>query len=215
VSLDPRIEALRKEYDLRKDDFWELPQKRGSYCIKHSAIEVVAAKAGVVFDPPQVLEANGVNGVAAICVKGTMGDRSYWSIGEASPKNNKNAYPFAMAEKRAIDRVVLKLVGLHGLLYSEEESDEFKEPPTAPLPPVRVVTGKTIADEPTESERKTVALLKTGVDQAMTISALKAWWAYGQTQSLLKTLPDALRADVEDHKETRKAVLTAELRMAG
>lgn len=219
MSLDPRIEALRKEYDLRKDDFWELPQKRGSYCIKHSAIEVVAAKAGVVFDPPQVLEANGVNGVAAICVKGTMGDRSYWSIGEASPKNNKNAYPFAMAEKRAIDRVVLKLVGLHGLLYSEEESDDFKEPPAVPARPVRVVTGKTIAElppeEPTESERKTVALLKAGVVNAYTLPDLKDWWADGQTQSLLKTLPAAMRADVEEHKEQRKAELSAELRMAG
>src|SRR3954469_9473986 len=28
--------------------------------------------------------------------------------------------------KRAKDRVILKLVGLHGLLYSEEEADEFK-----------------------------------------------------------------------------------------
>ena len=226
MSLDPRIEALRKEYDLRKDDFWELPQKRGSYCIKHSALEVVAAKAGVVFDTPQVLEANGVNGVAAICVRGTMGDRSYWSIGEASPKNNKNAYPFAMAEKRAIDRVVLKLVGLHGLLYSEEESDDFKEPAGAPERPVRVVTGKTVhiqgehgysvlSDEPTESERKTVALLKTGIDAATTLPDLKVWWMEKQTQSLLNTLPDRMRADVEDHKEGRKADLMAGMRMAG
>jgi hypothetical protein len=31
-----------------------------------------------------------------------------------------------MAEKRAKDRVILKLVGLHGDVYSEEEADEFK-----------------------------------------------------------------------------------------
>ena len=47
-------------------------------------------------------------------------------MGEASPKNNKNAYPWAMAEKRAKDRVILKLIGLHGLVYSEQEADEFK-----------------------------------------------------------------------------------------
>ena len=32
-----------------------------------------------------------------------------------------------MAEKRAKDRVILKLVGLHGYVYSEDESDEFQE----------------------------------------------------------------------------------------
>ena len=54
-----------------------------------------------------------------------MKDASEWSIGEASPYNNKNAYPFAMAEKRAKDRVILKLVGLHGDVYSQDEADEF------------------------------------------------------------------------------------------
>ena len=32
-----------------------------------------------------------------------------------------------MAEKRAKDRVILKLAGIHGDAYSEEESDDFKE----------------------------------------------------------------------------------------
>jgi hypothetical protein len=55
-----------------------------------------------------------------------MGNRVEWATGEASPKNNKNGYPWAMAEKRAKDRVVLKLVGIHGLVYSEDEADDFK-----------------------------------------------------------------------------------------
>lgn len=42
-----------------------------------------------------------------------------------------------MAEKRAKDRVILKLVGLHGYVYSEEESDDFKDakPNTGAIPP--------------------------------------------------------------------------------
>ena len=60
-------------------------------------------------------------------VMGHMGDKSEWSIGEASPSNNKNSYPYAMAEKRAKDRVILKLVGLHGDVYAEDEADSFKE----------------------------------------------------------------------------------------
>lgn len=215
MSKDPRIAALQKEYDLRDGDLWELPQKRGSYCIKHAALEIVAAKAGVVFDPPQVLEANGANGVAAICVRGTMGNRSQWSIGEASPKNNKNAYPFAMAEKRAIDRVILKLVGLHGLLYSEEESDDFAAPETRTA---RIGKGSVQVldkDEPTQSEQLTVEALRTGIKQAEGLAALKVWWADPKTQSLLKTLPAKLREAVEEDKENRKAALTADLRMAG
>jgi hypothetical protein len=49
------------------------------------------------------------------------------SYGESSPKNTKNSYPYAMAEKRAYDRCVLKLLGLHGFVYSEDEMpDEVK-----------------------------------------------------------------------------------------
>lgn len=121
MPLDPRIEEIRVRYDLGKTDFWELPQKKGTYCVKHSALEIVAAKAGIRFDMPQIIEANGGDGVAAVCVRGELGDRFIWSIGECSPKNNRNAYPWAMAEKRAIDRVILKLIGIHGLVYSEDE----------------------------------------------------------------------------------------------
>lgn len=133
-TLDPRVEAIRKEYGLAREDVWELPQKRGTYCVKHAALEVVAAKAKIAFEAPQIIEADGGNGVAALCVRGAMGERTEWSIGEASPKNNRNAYPWAMAEKRAKDRVILKLVGLHGLAYSEDEADDFKEsaPKTTP-----------------------------------------------------------------------------------
>lgn len=207
MSKDPRIAALQKEYDLRDGDLWELPQKRGSYCIKHAALEIVAAKAGVVFDPPQVLEANGANGVAAICVRGTMGNRSQWSIGEASPKNNKNAYPFAMAEKRAIDRVILKLVGLHGLLYSEEESDDFEEPTTRTARVGRGAVQVLGADETTESERKTVDLLKAAIDMAKTADDLAEWKRKPDNVRLFGTLPAALRQAVADHAAMKMADL--------
>jgi hypothetical protein len=64
---------------------------------------------------------------------GKLGERTEWSFGEAATYNNKNAYPAAMAEKRAKDRVILKLLNAHGALYSEAEADEFKQPgqPTA------------------------------------------------------------------------------------
>jgi hypothetical protein len=129
ANLDPRIEAIRAQYGLERSDFWELPQKKGTWIAKHSALEVAAVKGGIVWSPPQVLEADGAGKCAAVCVSGSLGERVEWSIGEASPANNKNAYPFAMAEKRGKDRVVLKLLGIHGLAYSEDEADDFKALP--------------------------------------------------------------------------------------
>ena len=36
-------------------------------------------------------------------------------------------YPYAMAEKRAKDRVILKLLDIHGEVYSQEEADDFDD----------------------------------------------------------------------------------------
>ena len=38
-----------------------------------------------------------------------------------SPANSDFRYPVAMAEKRAVDRAVLKAVGIHGEVYSDVE----------------------------------------------------------------------------------------------
>ena len=55
-------------------------------------------------------------------------DGELYEVGEVSPKNCKNDYPFAMAFKRCFDRVVLKKskLAFYGV-YSEVEADEFKE----------------------------------------------------------------------------------------
>ena len=123
--LDPSIAKVFKEMDMDpKEAVWDC---HGTWVAYHRALERVAAIKGIRFDRPAVIEADGENKIAAICVFGKMGDREEWSIGEAAPGNNKNAYPWAMAEKRAKDRVILKLIGLSGLAYSEEEADDFKQ----------------------------------------------------------------------------------------
>ena len=51
-----------------------------------------------------------------------------YEVGEVSPKNCKNDYPFAMAFKRCFDRVVLKNSKLaYAGIYSDSEADEFAE----------------------------------------------------------------------------------------
>jgi hypothetical protein len=110
------------------DEIWEV-RTGGAWAIKHSALERVAAEHSITFEAPLMLEFHASDKIAVLCVTGKMGERQEWSIGEATPYNCKNAYPFAMAEKRAKDRVILKLLNSHGVLYSEAEADEFERRP--------------------------------------------------------------------------------------
>ncbi len=124
-KLDPRlVEILQQYHPDPRSALWDC---HGTWVILHKAVEIIAAKAGVRFDPPTIIEANAEKKIVSICVTGHLGDHSEWSIGEAAPNNNKNSYPYAMAEKRAKDRVVLKLIGLHGEIYSEDEADDFQK----------------------------------------------------------------------------------------
>jgi hypothetical protein len=126
MKIDPNLMAVLSQFhDDPQSAVWNC---HGTWVAYHKDLEVIAAKAGIEFDMPIVLEADSQNKCAALCVTGKLKDRTEWSIGEAAPANNKNQYPFAMAEKRAKDRVILKLIGLHGLVYSEEEADAFKPP---------------------------------------------------------------------------------------
>lgn len=120
-----------KKYGVSGDEIWEV-RRGGAWAIKHAALERVAAEQGVVFDRPAILEINLERKVVCICVFGTLGERTEWSVGEASPSNCTNAYPAAMAEKRAKDRVTLKLLNAHGSLYSESEAEEFGNDAPAP-----------------------------------------------------------------------------------
>ena len=141
---DPRIiEILKKYEEDPREAMWDC---HGVWVVYHKAIERIAARAGISFDMPEIVEARSAEKIAVIVARGFMGDRSEWSFGEAAPNNNKNAYPYAMAEKRAKDRVVLKLVGLHGLAYSEEESDDFKGEPSAAQKPTRHALRKDIGN---------------------------------------------------------------------
>lgn len=111
------------KYKICSDEVWEV--HGSTWVVKHKALERVAAEQGIVWERPAMVETCAASGIAVMVVFGKLGDKTEWSMGEASPKNNKNAYPYAMAEKRAKDRVILKLLATHGSLYSESEAEEF------------------------------------------------------------------------------------------
>ena len=131
-KLDPTLKDILSKYHDNPDKaVWDC---HGNWVAYHKALEQIAVKAGITFDSPYVMEADSANKCVALCVTGNMGERTEWATGEAAPGNNKNSYPFAMAEKRGKDRVILKLIGLHGHVYSEEESEDFKSNGTGVAP---------------------------------------------------------------------------------
>lgn len=59
---------------------------------------------------------------------GKRGEKIIQTFGECTPKNNSNAYPVAMAEKRAKSRIVLMLAGFYELgIFGEDEADDFSK----------------------------------------------------------------------------------------
>jgi hypothetical protein len=147
MSADTRIREVLAEFGetFNQDTVWRV---QGTPVISHKALERIAARAGIKFDMPTIVRAE--RDEAVLLVAGSRNDQREWSIGECLVNVNyrvsgkQAAYVYAMAEKRAKDRVILKLVQLHGLAYSEEEADEFKQgrreeqpaaPPAEPIDP--------------------------------------------------------------------------------
>lgn len=182
--------------------------------IKHACLERVAAKASIMFDAPQVLRAE--RDEAVILVTGRRGERMEWSIGEALVNGNYRvtgkmaAYPFAMAEKRAKDRVILKLINLHGLAYSEDEADDFKEAPapreTAAPPKQQPATQRgmpeqVLADDPPPN----VAALLHAIGLQETSEELYAWGV--ENKPAIDRLPTATADKVRAAYHARRGEL--------
>jgi len=122
-----KIKELAQKYDLSKDDFWELKRgTRSMWIITHDACEKIAAKENIQFGAPTIYR--DTNQDVAIVGDAKRGNKVIWSTGEASPKNCKAPYMFAMAEKRLKDRLILKLINAYEYgIYSDSEADNFKK----------------------------------------------------------------------------------------
>jgi translation initiation factor IF-2 len=155
---------------------------------------------------------------AVILVTGRIGDRVEWSIGEALVGVNyrvsgkQAAYVYAMAEKRAKDRVILKLIELHGLVYSEEEADEFKNGRPAQSEAAAPEAQAEAAPETTrvelvEAESEIEAQLKKKIDKAKSINAVTDLMLHADTQKSLNALSPALRDEVRDYAKAKLMAL--------
>jgi hypothetical protein len=182
---------------------------QGSVVIYHKALERIAAQAQIAFDRPETIRAE--RDEAVILVSGRLGDKSEWSYGEALVGVNyrvsgkQAAYVYAMAEKRAKDRVILKLIGLHGMLYSEEEADAFK----ADRPANDLSTSQSSGpDEPTNDDldaRVLVDEIKAQIDKAKSIVAVTDYML--AQAGVLERLPWGLRDNVRNYAKERLIAL--------
>lgn len=122
--LTNEIRERLKKYDMDPNEvLWDC---HGTPVMYHKYIEQMAVIEGIQLDAPVIIRNDP--GDVCILVSGTLGDHTEWSFGEASKSNNKNAYPFAMAEKRGKDRVILKLAGMSGHIYSDVDVVDGNSP---------------------------------------------------------------------------------------
>lgn len=120
------VELLKSNGISPQEAMWNC---HGTWVMKHWACEMVGAALKVKFEKPEIIERDVNSGVIVLLVSTVDGE---WTYGEVSKANCKNAYPWAMAEKRAKDRLILKVAGLHGVVYSQEESDTFSQSSVTP-----------------------------------------------------------------------------------
>ncbi len=206
-TTDKKIsEVLAKFGEPMAGNVWRV---QGTAVIYHKTLERIAAQAKVVFDEPKIIRAE--RDEAVIQVTGRMGDRVEWSIGEAligvnyRVSGKQAAYVYAMAEKRAKDRVILKLIELHGYVYSEEEADEFKhgrpgeaQPASeAPKTTVEVIGADGAKTGSVEEE------LKQKIKKAKTINAVTDLMLHADTQKTLADLPEGIRDEIRDYAKAR------------
>ncbi|MEE1657437.1 trna delta -isopentenylpyrophosphate transferase [Microvirga sp. CF3062] len=209
-TTDKKIsEVLAKFGEPMAGNVWRV---QGTAVVYHKTLERIAAQANVVFDEPKIIRAE--RDEAVIQVTGRMGERIEWSIGEAligvnyRVSGKQAAYVYAMAEKRAKDRVILKLIELHGYVYSEEEADEFKQGrPGFADPHVEIEKTEPQAQkgrvEAAASDGKVEDDLKAKIKKAKTINAVTDLMLHADTQKVLAELPEGIRDEIRDYAKAR------------
>lgn len=210
---------------LDQDDTWVVQK---TPVVKHKALERLACALKINFSVPDVLRKEADEAVLMVVGEAADG-RSEWSIGEAKvvpmvDTGRKNqwgkpeyeapegivgnyqvtpkqaAYPYAMAEKRAKDRVILKLARIEA--YSEEEADEFKEKPS----PAQTET-------PAPLNRAQEAYVKAAnavIDRAKTPEDLWQWWVKEADHRKDQKLSSVTVSELEANVKRKGAALRAQ-----
>lgn len=204
---DDKISATLERFGIpMAGNVWRV---QGTPVIYHRTLEEIAAQVGIIFQPPTILRSERDEAVMIVhgsmqmrAADGSLTDktRHEWSIGEAVINVNyrvsgkQAAYVYAMAEKRAKDRVILKLIELAGHVYSEAEADDFK----AGTPDERQARAQQQArpadlpEDPTQID----ADIRKRIEAATTLDSLRDMMLEERTQQAVAYLAPGIRDDL-------------------
>lgn len=132
------LESEKYKNVLSASDFWQLTGKTKTGKIAYNGLIIShngclkindALDDDKKFRPECVtVEINGFGG--SLVYTYICKEQGIYEVGEVSKANCTNAYPYAMALKRCIDRVILKNSRLaYSGIYSDSEAEEFKNEP--------------------------------------------------------------------------------------
>ena len=121
---------LQEKYNLSKEpnvDYWK-HQQSDKWIFTHDAVEKIAVQEGIKLVDIKVLNTD-VDLVRFLVSMSNPSGAIIKSIGEADRKNCHSQYLGCMAEKRGIDRCVLKLIDAYQYgISSEVEAEDFAKP---------------------------------------------------------------------------------------
>ena len=124
------ISDLGKKYKLNgKVDLWKC---HNNWILTHDAITKIAHMENIKLSRVDSIfqSETSCRFLITMVKEDKDGDviASITSVGEADNRNSKNNYYGSMAEKRGIDRCVLKLINAYEWgVFSEVEADDFKK----------------------------------------------------------------------------------------
>jgi hypothetical protein len=130
VPVDVELISILKRYNLDPNDPNVLWERDGKLILCHRAYEHIAYIEHVQWLDPVVFTNDNINITLLVRGKIPLDEGYQWTFGEVNEANYNGAgatYPWAMAEKRGKDRLIAKLVGLARFVYSEEESEDFRQ----------------------------------------------------------------------------------------
>ena len=120
------IKELAKKYGLIEGDFWNHKQS-GQWILTHNAVEKIAVIEGIESVDFKVL--NSEVDLVRFLITMKLGEKTISTIGEADRKNCHSQYLGCLAEKRGVDRAVLKLINAYEYgISSEVEAEDFAKP---------------------------------------------------------------------------------------
>lgn len=188
-SKKKAIEIIEKYDGVNDGDFWILKNETKTGTVMYSGL-IISHNACLKindslskkdqFKPECVsVDKNGYDNslVFTYCCP----EQGIYEVGEASPKNCKQAYPYAMAFKRCYDRVVLKTSKLaYDGIYSESESDTFTREET---PQEKKLGSSRHFKEPDGTVEKEMSNLDELVTKSQAQTVMKMADEYGISRS--------------------------------